>query len=79
LTDLLEELRGYPGGERAVPPGGGVVVPLRLRAGDSVLSFLSTTTVFGTPQDITVAELALEAFYPADSGTRSALLSSART
>jgi transcriptional regulator with XRE-family HTH domain len=73
LADLLTELRGYPGGEQAVPPGGQVVVPLRLRVGDQVLSFLSTTTVFGTPQDITVEELALEAFYPADGPTREAL------
>jgi transcriptional regulator with XRE-family HTH domain len=76
--ELLRELRGYPGGERPVPPGGGVVVPLRLRVDDGVLSFLSTTTVFGTPQDITVSELALEAFYPADAATRDALLRSYR-
>lgn len=73
LADLLAELRGYPGGSRAVPPGGAVAVPLRLWAGDDVLSFLSTTTVFGAPEDITVAELALEAFYPADAATRAAL------
>jgi transcriptional regulator with XRE-family HTH domain len=76
LTDLLTELRGYPGGERTVPPGGQVVVPLRVRHGAAVLSFLSTTTVFGTPQDITVQELALEAFYPADATTRTALVTS---
>jgi transcriptional regulator with XRE-family HTH domain len=73
LTELLTELRGYPGGSQEVPPAGQVVVPLRLRAGDRVLSFLSTTTVFGTPQDVTVEELALEAFYPADESTRRAL------
>jgi transcriptional regulator with XRE-family HTH domain len=73
LGELLSELRGYPGGEQVVPPGGQVVVPLRLRHADTVLSFLSTTTVFGTPQDVTVQELALEAFYPADSATRAAL------
>ncbi|WP_214407499.1 helix-turn-helix domain-containing protein [Pseudonocardia lacus] len=74
LTDLLAELRGYPGGEYGGVGGGGVVVPLRLRQGDAVLSFLSTTTVFGTPRDVTVDELALEAFYPADPATRTALL-----
>ena len=73
LAELLGELRGYPGGEQVVPPGGQVVVPLRLRHGDAVLSFLLTTTVFGTPQDVTVQELALEAFYPADAPTRAAL------
>jgi transcriptional regulator with XRE-family HTH domain len=73
LTELLTELRGYPGGEQTVPPAGQVVVPLRLRTDDGVLSFLSTTTVFGTPQDVTVEELALEAFYPADAPTGAAL------
>jgi hypothetical protein len=34
-----------------------------------VLSFVSTTTVFGTPLDITLSELALESFFPADSAT----------
>ncbi len=74
LAALLAELRGYPGGEHPVAPGGGVVVPLRLRHRGTILSFLSTTTVFGTPQDVTVDELALEAFYPADDRTRTALL-----
>ena len=39
-----------------------------------VLSFLSTTTVFGTPREVTLSELAIEAFYPADQGTRDLLV-----
>lgn len=54
-------------------PTPAIVLTLRLRAGDEVLSFLTTTTVFGTPGDVTVAELAIEALYPADSATRAAL------
>jgi transcriptional regulator with XRE-family HTH domain len=54
-------------------PTPGIVLTLRLRAGDDVLSFLTTTTVFGTPGDVTVAELAIEALYPADAATRAAL------
>lgn len=51
-----------------------LVVPLQLRAGeDTVLSFLSTTTVFGTPREVTLSELAIEAFYPADEATRKIL------
>lgn len=50
-----------------------IVLTLRLRVGDEVLSFLTTTTVFGTPGDVTVAELAIEALYPADAATRAAL------
>jgi hypothetical protein len=38
-----------------------------------LLSFFSTTTVFGTPVDITLAEIAIEAFYPADSSTAEAV------
>jgi hypothetical protein len=44
-------------------------VPLRLRTQAGVLSFLSTITVFGTPVEITLSELSLEAFYPADEAT----------
>ena len=80
LMDLLKELRGYRlPTVAAVPPprvdaAGGFVVPLRLRVGDGAeLSFLSTTTVFGTAVDITLAELTLEAFYPADPATAEAL------
>ena len=51
------------------PDYGGVVVPLRLATDAGVLAFFGTTTVFGTPVDITLAELALEAFYPADEQT----------
>lgn len=79
LAALLEELQGY-----AVPteaqgthlPGEhlGVALPLQLRAADgSVLSFISTTTVFGTAVDVTVQELTLETFFPADPGTAQAL------
>ncbi|MEV4535141.1 helix-turn-helix transcriptional regulator [Asanoa sp. NPDC049518] len=75
LHELLEELRGYPGGhaapaEDAVP---GVVVPLRYRHESTELSFFSTTTLFGTPLDVTVAGLAVEAFFPADPATAEVL------
>jgi hypothetical protein len=49
------------------------VVPLRLAAGGTELSLVSTTTVFGTPREVTLSELAIEAFYPADEATRTAL------
>ena len=75
LADLLEELRAYPGGtSRAVDAHGGVAVPLVIRAGEIELSFLSTTTMFGTPIDITLAELAIEAFLPADARTAEILM-----
>ncbi|KNX38966.1 helix-turn-helix domain-containing protein [Luteipulveratus halotolerans] len=47
-----------------------LVISLQLRAGDDVLSFISATTVFGTPHEVTLSELAIETFYPADDETR---------
>jgi transcriptional regulator with XRE-family HTH domain len=79
LAALLEELRAYPApaspGDQAIGTGdyGGVVVPLRLRTKAGVLSFVSTTTIFGTPVDVTLSELAIESFFPADSATANIL------
>jgi transcriptional regulator with XRE-family HTH domain len=79
LTDLYEELRGYPCGQRMPdvrqPAAGEIVMPLRIRHGEDELAFISTTTVFGRPLDVTVAEIAIEAFYPADEPTAKALRS----
>src|SRR5688572_18150401 len=76
LAGLLEELRTYPGGTAARDSAeafGGVAVPLVLRTDRGEMSFLSTTTMFGTPIDITLAELAIEAFLPADARTAALL------
>jgi transcriptional regulator with XRE-family HTH domain len=71
LRELRDELAGYPGGGATSPQSAAaaIVVPLRYRTPHGELSFFSTTTVFGTPLDVTVAELAIEAFYPADAET----------
>ena len=75
LAQLYRELRDYPEAEppapgpAPVPPGNEVVVPLRIRHDGGELSFFSTVATFGTPIDITVAELAIESFYPADEKT----------
>jgi transcriptional regulator with XRE-family HTH domain len=68
LRALHDELRDLPGGLAAAAPNG-VVVPLRFDAGGRELSFFSITSVLGTPLDVTLAELAIEAFLPADAGT----------
>ncbi len=77
LARLLDELRGYPTGRPATTiyahGDAGVAVPLRLRTDQGELSFLSTTMVFGTPVDVTLSELAIEAFFPADAGTAATL------
>ncbi len=82
LIDLSRELQSYPVPRSSGPapkPVSDVVVPLQLRAGDTVLSFISTTTVFGTPQEITLSELALETFFPADAQTAEILHGTGRT
>lgn len=67
LQALLDELLGYPAPDDAVQVAhDAVLVPLQLRTEQGVISLISTTTVFGTPTDITLAELALETFFPAD-------------
>jgi transcriptional regulator with XRE-family HTH domain len=76
LAALYEEVRGYPG-----PPdpgahhgaGGEVFVPLVFRAADRELRFFSTVATFGTAVDITMSELAIESFFPADAATAEAL------
>lgn len=71
LLDLHDELASFPAPSTAAPKPdyGGVVVPLRLETDMGALSLFGTTTVFGTPIDITLSELAIEAFYPADPET----------
>ncbi len=70
LVALREELAAYPCPPSAARPDTrAILVPLRLRVHDSVLSLLSTTTVFGTPREVTLSELAIESFYPADAAT----------
>src|ERR1700729_2114657 len=69
LAELHDELAGYPGGQAQPPAATDVVVPLRYRE----LNFLSITAVVGTPLDVTVSELAIESFSPADAPTAAAL------
>ncbi|MDN5920298.1 MAG: helix-turn-helix transcriptional regulator [Pseudonocardia sp.] len=75
LAQLLAEVRGYPSPDTpSLPvPGGDVLLPLQLEHSAGVLSFHSTMTTFGAPHDVTLAELAVEAFFPADDATREAL------
>jgi hypothetical protein len=66
-------LSSYPGGEAERPELTDVAVPLRLRHGRKELAFFSMTAVVGAPLDVTVAEVAIESFYPADAATAEAL------
>lgn len=78
LQALHDELVDYPGVVvEPVPeetPGADIVLPMRLRDGDTELAFLSTISTFGTPLDITLSELSIEAFYPANAQTANRLL-----
>jgi transcriptional regulator with XRE-family HTH domain len=77
LERLYDELRAYPNvvehRVRSDNLGTQIVLPLRLRNGDGELSFLSTISTFVTANDITLAGLAIEAFYPATAQTAKAL------
>lgn len=80
VDSLIRELTAYPAPDAAASRPlhshhdfGGVLVPFRLKTPHGILSFLGTTTVFGTAVDITLAELTLEAFFPADEATSAAL------
>ena len=77
LAALAEELRALPVPEGTEPaaahPDTSVYVPLRLRTTTGVLNLISIITVFGTPTDITLSELALETFFPADEETGATL------
>jgi transcriptional regulator with XRE-family HTH domain len=71
LVELMSELGSYPtpSGAATDREYAGVVVPFQLVTEHGILAFFSTTTIFGTPIDITLSELALESFFPADTAT----------
>jgi transcriptional regulator with XRE-family HTH domain len=80
LAELYEEVSGYASDEQRVRRPDAelakqIAVPLRLRDEGRDLAFLSTISVFGSPRDITVSELAIESFFPADEATTRYLLS----
>jgi transcriptional regulator with XRE-family HTH domain len=69
LRDLRAELLEYPGGSDRAVPTSAAVLPLHFRYGDQVLSFFTIHAVVDTAMDVTVDELAIESFYPANSST----------
>ena len=77
LEELMKEAASFPKGEDTPRPGSpvehAVLVPLQIDTSLGRLSFLSTTTVFGTPVDVTLSELAIEMFFPADAATAEAV------
>lgn len=77
FTDLIAELRTYPEPAEPAPPAApaaSIAVPFRLRLDDgTALSFITTTTVFGTAVDITLSELTIETMFPTDAETVAAM------
>jgi len=76
LAGLLLELTALGGGAAPAHPAvpeGAVAVPMELESAAGRLSLISTTTVFGTPMEVTLSELAIESFYPADAATAARL------
>lgn len=77
LVDLLAEVEGYlPHPEHRRDdrsPASDAVVPLRLATPQGELAFLYTMTVFGSPRDVTLDEIAIESFFPADDATAASL------
>ena len=77
LAALMKEASAFPAGQgnarnhRDVEQA--VLVPLQIRTSLGLLSFFSSTMVFGTPVDVTLAELAIELFFPADAATTEAV------
>lgn len=77
LAELLAEIRGYPrppsGADEVVDQYGELVTPMLLDTELGRLSLLYAVTVFGSPRDVTLDEIAIETFFPADPPTRDLL------
>jgi len=81
LRALYDEVRRYPLPASAAEPGAAepagpdsaFALPLRIRQGAGELSLISAVATFNTPLDVTVSELAIETFLPADPQTAKAL------
>jgi transcriptional regulator with XRE-family HTH domain len=78
LIELLQQVSAYPspaeGHGKASNVEQEIAVPFRIKTSAGVLSFFSMTTVFGTPVDVMLSELALELFFPADDETAATAL-----
>lgn len=80
LAGLADEVAGYPNLDgladwrvQAAPREPALLVPWELDLDGRALSLFGTITTFGTPQDVTLAELAVELFYPADEASEQLL------
>jgi len=82
LIALEKELAAYPAPaavRRERDEADAIALNLDLKVGPQVLSFITTTTIFGTPADVTLSELCLETFFPANAETAAAMKALAGT
>src|SRR6202022_890074 len=78
LIKLYHDLKAFPIPARSAPlSSDNVAIPFKMRLDGEILSFFSTTMIFGTPVDITLSELAVETFFPADDLTAARMRSMA--
>jgi transcriptional regulator with XRE-family HTH domain len=76
---LLDEVRGYPNVQALLhrptpsPAAPQLLVPCVIDVNGQRLSLFTTLATFGSPRDVTLAELTVELFYPADAATQQAL------
>ncbi|HSM96356.1 MAG TPA: helix-turn-helix transcriptional regulator [Rhizomicrobium sp.] len=72
LIALQKEVLSWPAppAPAHVAPGDAIVIPFKVRIRAGLLSFFTTTMMFGSPVDVTLSELAIESFFPADEATR---------
>ena len=78
LAELLAEVRGYPGVVEALaarPAGPELLMTVHVTSPRGDLALHTTVTSFGDPRDVTLSELAVESFFPADERTRELLRS----
>lgn len=66
LADFLEELRAYPGGESTAVAGYPLAIPLIIDTPHGRLSLIAMSSVFGSPVNVTLSEIAIESLLPAD-------------
>jgi len=73
LIELLREISDYPAPAHTTPAHPAaeppIFVPFRVQTSAGLLSFFTTTMVFGTPVDVTLSELCIESFFAADQET----------
>jgi len=76
-VDLLTEVRGYAGAPLAHPPAptgpADLLLPIHIRKGGLDVRLFSTIMTLGTPQDVTLQELRVETFFPADAESEARL------